>query len=174
MRKVFLYALFASTMALSGCGDGPPIEVTIGCGGNVGGGVVGCDVTWKASTEMDGGFIFDASQARINLSQSNISLVSSSGTFLVKVKNSFGNIVATRVFNWYKSGGYIFPANPSQINNWIELNVASGETVEVDFSGITMSQKPGNNTVVVILEYGPISIGGSDSFYLNEADLNGF
>ncbi len=164
--------LFASALALTGCGNVTE-HIDIDCWGGSEG-VVECNITLKGSQVVTAPPNIDASLARIDLSQSNLSLVSPSGTFSILVKDSNGSVVASHVFGWYKSGPYMLPQNPSQISSWINSHITSGDKAYFEFSGVSMNGNNGNNTAVAILEYGGESIGASASFYLNDADLNGF
>jgi len=172
MKKSTYILYLVVAIALSGCGDMTQrIEIDCWGGSN---GVVECTITFKGDLVVSSNSVIDASLARINLSQSSMSLNSTSGTFSIVVKDSTKALVASDVFNWYKVGSYLLPANPAQVSQWINSHVQAGDTVSLELSGVEMDGQPGNNTAVAVLEYGGFSSGASASYYLNEADLNGF
>ncbi len=117
---------------------------------------------------------FDASLARIDLSQSTMSAHGTNGTFSIVIKDSNKALVASDVFAWYKVGPYLLPANPAQVSQWVNTHAQLGDSISLELTGVEMGAQPGNNTAVAVLEYGGFSSGASASFYLNEADLNGF
>jgi hypothetical protein len=78
------------------------------------------------------------------------------------------------VFNWYASGDTLHPSNPTAMSAWVNANWQSGYDLVLDVSGIETTGNIGTNTVTAIFDYDSGSIGDSDSFYLNDADMNGF
>jgi hypothetical protein len=174
MKKILILTIsLIGTLSLTGCDGGQVGVGNFGCVGNTTSvacnGSVAYRKTWKSS---DGSF--DASLAKINLSQSNVSLVATSGTLLLSIKNTSGSVVASSVFNWYSVGDYIYPSAKSSMTNWVNANLQNDYVIDFDISGIETDGQLGNNTLTAIFEYDGLTIGASDSFYLNNADINRF
>jgi hypothetical protein len=161
------------TLSLTGCDGGEVGVGNFGCVGNTTS--YGCNAeavyrkTWKSSEGS-----FDASLARINLSQSNVSLVATSGTLVLSIKNPSGSVVASSVFNWYSVGDYIYPSAKTTMSNWVNTYLQNDYVIDFDISGIETDGQLGNNILTAIFEYDGLSIGASNSFYLNNADINRF
>ncbi len=174
MKKILiLIASLIGTLALTGC-DNTTVGVNdFGCVGNTTSsscnGAIFFRKTWKSS---DGGF--DASLVRLNLSQSNVNLVTASGTFVLSIKNTSGSVVASSVFNWYSVGNFIYPSEKSSMSTWVNTHLQNDYIIDFDISGIETDGQVGSNTLTAVFEYDGSSIGASRSFYLNDADINRF
>ena len=172
-RIIILTISLIGTLALTGCDSGQVGVTNLGCVGNsvsvACNGAIAYRKTWKSS---NGGF--DASLARINLSQSNVNLAVTSGTLVLSIKNTTGSVVASKVFNWYSSANYIYPSAATSMSNWVNSNLQNGYEVSFGFNGIETDGQVGNNILTAVFEYDGLSIGASDSFYLNNADINRF
>jgi len=170
MKKILILAIsLMGTLALTGCGK-PKTEIYCE-GGSAHATTCRVRVTFKTAEIFTN---FDASQARINLSQSNINVISGTGTIALNIKNPSGQIITSSVFAWHSSGSYLYPTNPSAISSWINANMQTGYSIDSDVSGIDMTGGYGNNVATAILEYGSDFVGASASFYLNNADINRF
>ena len=172
-KKIILAISLIGIIGLTGCGVKVK-KVNFGCQGGSSspttcrGGVSG---TFKKSA-TDGSF--DANLASIDLSSSSVNLTSNTGNMVMTVKNASGVIVASSVFGWYAAGDVIYPSNPTQMSNWVNVHVLDGFDLVFDIDNIDTTGSYGNNTFTAIYKYGDNSVGASDSFYLNNADLNGF
>ena len=129
-------------------------------------------VTWTFKSTDIG---FDASLASVDISGSSGYLISNNGTIVLTIKNTFGAVIASKLFNWYSSGSTLFPSSPTTITSWINSQSISNDyEVTFDVTGIETSGEVGSNTLVAEFNYDNNTVGGSRSFYLNNADLNGF
>ena len=171
-KKLLLAISLMGTLALTGCGKPQPIG-EIGCEGGSGGSVcsgsVGVRWTWKSGYPN-----IDLSDARINLTNSNIGLASNNGTMSVQIKNDSGAVLATHVFNWYGIGNIIYPSDPVAASAWLNNNLQNNNKINFDINGIDFVGNIGANNLIALFEYGSESVGYSDSFYMNLADQNGF
>ncbi len=172
-KKIILAISLLGALSLTGC-TVKNLKVNGGCKGGSSS-PTSCSVGVSGSVEksaFDG--VFDANLVSVDFSSSSVSLTSNTGNMVITVKNSSGVIVASSVFGWYAVGDVIYPSNPTQMSNWVNANVLDGFDLVFDIDNIDTTGSYGNNTFTAIYNYGSSSVGASDSFYLNNADLNGF
>ena len=172
-RIIILTISLIGTLALTSCGV-KNVKVKVRCEGGSAHPTTceeGVSGTFNKSAS-DGSF--DANLASIDLSSSSVSLTSNTGNMVITVKNASSVTVASSVFGWYAAGDVIYPSNPTQMSNWVNANVLDGFDMVFDIDNIDTTGSFGNNTFTVFYNYGSSSVGASDSFYLNNADLNGF
>ncbi len=173
MKKILILIIsLIGTLTLTGCDQSVGAQ-NFGCAGNTVSyacnGAVAYRATWKSTYGN-----FDADLVKINLNQSNVNLTATSGTIALSIKNTSGNVVASSVFDWYSVGNYIYPSSKSPMSAWINSNLQNGYEIGFDINGIETDGNIGINTLTTVFEYDGMTIGASESFYLNEADLNGF
>lgn len=76
--------------------------------------------------------------------------------------------------SWDRIGDYLYAANPSQLNNWVQANAGNGTKVEWEFDDLAFQPHIGTNTITAVFEYNNLpQAGDSDSNWMNEADLLG-
>ncbi len=179
MKKVKVFAsgfVFLCVLLLSSCTNTTVVVSIEECYGGSDG-IVECEVrlVFRRKSALISNFDdFAVSQPRINLTQSNVSLASNSGNFILSIKTASGSLVASHSFAWFAAGDYIYPSDPVGIQLWLESNFKDGDTIEYNLGGLSFTGGTGSNVVIAILEFGDWTLGASDSFYLNVADLNGF
>ena len=172
-RIIILTISLIGILGLTGC-TVKNAEIKGGCTG-------GSSSETKCSVGVSGSInksafdgVFDANLVSVDFSSSSVSLTSNAGNMVITVKNASGVTVASSVFGWYAAGDVIYPSNPTQMSNWVNANVLDGFDLVFDIDNIDTTGSYGNNTFTAIYNYGSSSVGASDSFYLNNADLNGF
>lgn len=173
-RIIILTSLTLAMISLTGCGKNNKVKVNFEChGGNQSGVSCSGGVTGrfgKSSTITS----FNANLASVDLSTSSATVLSPNGNMQVSLKDHTGQVIASSVFSWYKSGQTLYPSNPTAMSNWVNSYWQASYDIVIDIDNIQADGEYGNNTFTAVFEYGVASMGGSDSFYLNNADINGF
>lgn len=173
-----IISILLSSMLLTACdpGDVVPDEATLSTTCPSGGAIEDCTVTatvkWVKSGIVDLNEV-SVSDFGLNMSESNVSFSSNSGSILLTVKNG-NSIVATKLFSWFRSGNGIFASDPVAMQSWVTSKFELGDTLTYGFDDIEFSPHLGTNTVTMVIEYMDSGVAGvSDSLYMNEADLLG-
>jgi hypothetical protein len=168
MKKVIsLIGMAVIATALSGCGGQVvPGQICTPYPGDridcAGGGFV--EWPFKSAGAMKSAF--DASLVSLDLSSSNVSLVSNSGYFTVEIELEDGSTVANS-FPWVRSGSELIASNPSAVNAWVQPYLVDAEEVHVDLD-YQMDMTSGTNLVVAEIDYaGSTQAGSSYSYYNN-------
>lgn len=175
MKKlIILTSLTLAMINLTGCGKNNKVKVTYECHGGSQSGI-SCSGSVTGRFNKDASLSsFNASLAHVDLSSSNVNITSANGNMQVSLKDHNGSVIASTVFAWYKSGQTLYPANPTAMTNWVNSYWQASYDIVVGVDNIQTDGDYGNNTLTAVFEYGVASMGGSDSFYLNNADMNGF
>ena len=173
-KKIILAISLLGTAMLTGCAN-TKVKVKYKCTGGSSS-PTRCEGSATVTrTFKTGDGNFDANLAKVNLSQSSSYLIANTGTIVLTIKNTSGAVIASNVFEWYNSGNVIYPTSPTDINNWLSSQTLNNDyDVVFDVTGIETSASVGSNTLVAEFEYDNNTVGGSQSFYLNNADTNGF
>lgn len=163
-------ALLSLTIALIAC------EIQVGlvqqaCWDPWNGGT--CDmVRLKSGTSSGAAFgnmvdNFNASYARVDLSQSNVTFPSQVGYVTLKLLNG-STVIATQSFPYYKTGNYVMFSTPSAVTSWVQSYGGSANTFDLSFDSIEYNVKSGENTVVIEYYYNSTKHAGSSwSGYYN-------
>lgn len=118
--------------------------------------------------------IFNAALVRVDVSESNVSLLSANGNVTVKLKLN-GATLTSASFPYYQSGTQVLFSNPAQVNAWVHANAGNANGYDLDFDNFHFSAQTGLNSVVIKYLYdNQVQTGGAWSTYNDGSGGGGY
>lgn len=135
LRFVIGVCAGSALLLLAACNVGP--TGTLNCSGGSGGvgcgGSVGIGIKFDAPTPNE----IDATEMSMVFTPQNVVINDGTYSATINVYDGNNNLVASQSFDYYVSGEEASFSDPSAVSSWLNAQVQSGDTVNLEYSGVS-------------------------------------